>query len=157
VLSLLGGPLAVAIDASLGSVAGPVAVIDQLGLMRRLVRRGRDALLVTSERGLLRRAGERGRSGRRDALPFSSGELAGLVASGLGDADGKVLLAAWCLAVRPDGIIVSLDRGDPSVPACRALCGGLTEIAQRPIGRTLVTRGRVVDLDDRGVSRPGAG
>jgi hypothetical protein len=57
---------------------------------------------------------------------------------------GDALLAAWLTAVRDGGVLVTLDRGEPSGPARRALCAGLTDVAQRQVGRTLITRGRVV-------------
>jgi hypothetical protein len=139
VLWFYAAPLARAIDAALAGLPdGRVAIVGDLRLARRLAQRHR-AVLVASGADL-RRAGALAVEGRADALPFEAGELAAIVGHA---ADGWPALAEWRRVVRPGGAIAMLDRGEPTEPARRALCAGLTAIGQRQVGRTLVTSGRV--------------
>lgn len=56
-------------------------------------------------------------------------------------------LRAWSRCVRDGGAIVLVDKGHAEEASRRALCGGLSEIEQRHVGRTVVTSGLVTHLD----------
>jgi ubiquinone/menaquinone biosynthesis C-methylase UbiE len=62
------------------------------------------------------------------------------------DAAWPGALAEWRRVVKDGGVLVVLARGEPTEPARRALCAGLADVAQRQVGRTLVTSGRRVEL-----------
>jgi hypothetical protein len=106
-------------------VAGRIAVVDDARLTRRIADRGRDAVEVAADQ------------------PLETGSYAAVVARGLARVeDWQECLASWCRAVVPGGVIVLVDRGQATELSRRALCGGLTDVAQRAAGRVLVTSGR---------------
>lgn len=108
-----------------GGVAGRIAVVDDARLTRRIADRGRDAVAVAADE------------------PLEAGGYAAVVAGGLARADDwQDRLAGWCRAVVPGGLVVLVDRGQATELSRRALCGGLTGVAQRAAGRVLVTSGR---------------
>jgi hypothetical protein len=144
--SLLNAPLTSAVDAALVEApAGRIAVLGDPALCKRLVGRGREAVLVSLAPAQLKRAPEGTLEGQPGALPFRDGELAALIGPRLATSEAwEAVLAEWRRAVRSGGVVVLIDRGEPTEPARRALCGGLAGLTQRTTGRTVVTAGRVV-------------
>lgn len=149
---------------SAGIDSGVLTVLDQPRLGRALTERGHRILQIADKAKSLRRIASDRMCSRADALPLGDAELAAVIASGLGQqSDWKALLAEWSRVTRHGGSIILIDRASgtsgrrlaslrPSgrSPATeltrRTLCGGLTEIEQRRLGRTIVTSGRVVKL-----------
>ena len=128
--------------------AGPVAVIDHARLGGLLVTRGRPVLQLASRPRSLRRAGGDRVYASAAALPLKAGALGALVATGLGDLDDwEPRLAEWSRAVRDGGVLVLVDRGPAAELSRRALCGGLAQVRQRAAGRSIVTSGAVVWID----------
>jgi D-arabinose 1-dehydrogenase-like Zn-dependent alcohol dehydrogenase len=73
--------------------------------------------------------------------------LSAVVGIDIATDDGwQVTLQEWRRVVRDGGAIVFVDRGHAPEASRRALCSGLTEIAQRHVGRTIVTSGLVTHL-----------
>jgi hypothetical protein len=73
--------------------------------------------------------------------------LAAVIGVDLATDDGwELTLKEWRRVVRDGGAIVFVDRGHAPEASRRALCSGLTEIAQRHVGRTIVTSGLVTHL-----------
>ena len=82
-----------------------------------------------------------------DVDALEPGSLAAVIGIELGeDAQWETTLRAWSRVVRDGGAIVMVDRGKPADASRRALCGGLTELEQRHVGRTIVTSGLVTHL-----------
>lgn len=124
---------------------GRVAVIGHARLAAALAgaRAGLDVVPV----GVSARAARTlpGCVGALDELEPAS--LAAVIGVELGeDAAWEQTLRAWVGAVRDGGAIVMVDRGKPAEASRRALCGGLTELEQRHVGRTIVTSGLVTHL-----------
>jgi SAM-dependent methyltransferase len=146
VVPLFSGQAAQQVEAALASarVDGPIAVLGDTRLARHLAAAGRDVLCVAgAATRALRRARLRAVTGSPSALPLVSAGFAALVAGGLVEVDTwEPLLAEWCRAVAPGGLVVVVDRGTPTELSRRALCGGLTAIEQRAVGRTVITAGR---------------
>jgi len=145
VVSIFSGHAAHEVEAALAAagVDGPVAVLGDLRLARRLAGAGRDVVCVGPAARALRRARVPAVAGLPAALPLASGRLGALVASGLAQTEPwEPLLAEWCRAVAPGGLVIVVDRGAPAELSRRALCGGLSAVEQRAAGRTLITAGR---------------
>jgi SAM-dependent methyltransferase len=144
-VSLFAGNAASEVEAALASagVAGPVAVLGDARLARRLATAGRDVLCIGPSARPLRRARTPVVAGSTSALPLADGALAAVVAVGLAEIDRwEPVLAEWCRVVAPGGLVVVVDRGAQAELGRRALCGGLTAIEQRAAGRTIITTGR---------------
>jgi SAM-dependent methyltransferase len=123
-------------------VEGRVAVVGNLRLARRLASAGRDIVFIAATARGLQRAGVRALAGLPGALPLGDGAVTALVAAGLAEETWEALLAEWCRAVAPGGVVIAVDRGQPAEMGRRALCGGLTAVEQRGAGRTVITTGR---------------
>jgi SAM-dependent methyltransferase len=144
-VALFSGQAAQAVEAALlaGGVDGRVAVLGDVRLARRLVGAGRDVVCVGPAARPLRRSKMSAVAGLPGALPLASGTFGALVAGGLAESDPwEPLLAEWCRAVAPGGLVVVVDRGTASELSRRALCAGLSAIEQRTAGRTVITAGR---------------
>jgi hypothetical protein len=126
-VALFSGHAAAEVEEVIGAegVTGPVAVLGSGRLARRLGQRGREVVEVVDPAGL------------------EEARYSAVVAGGLARAeDWQEELGRWCRAVVPGGLIVLVDRGQATELSRRALCGGLTSIAQRAAGRVVVTSGR---------------
>ncbi len=125
-------------------IDGWIAVVGDVGLARAIGDDGKHVIAIARSARELRRArGARVRAGV-DALPLGERALAAIVASGLAEIDAwQPILSAWCAMVADRGLIVLVDRAEPTEIARRALCGGLAELEQRRAGRAVVTCGRV--------------
>lgn len=108
-------------------VTGPVAVLGDARLARRLTDAGREVVSA-------------GSSAELDA---EDGSLSAVVVGGIGRADDwEPRLLRITRGLRPGGLVLLVDRGRPHELGRRALCGGLSRVEQRPAGRLLVTSGR---------------
>ena len=126
---------------------GPVAVVDQPRLARGLAERGLAVIAVGDDPRALKKLKVERVQARPDALPLADRRLAAIVGWGAGTReDWEPVIAEWSRAVADGGLVVMLDRADPSELSRRALCGGLAELQQRPAGRLVVTSGVVTDL-----------
>jgi hypothetical protein len=83
----------------------------------------------------------------RELAGLEPASLAALVGVDLATAASwEDALRGWSRVVRDGGAIVIVDRGHPFEASRRALCGGLTEIEQRRVGRSVITSGVVSHL-----------
>ena len=137
-----------AVEAALASIpaarAGTVAVMVHGRLAAALVRPGRTLVLVLADAAALKRP-------RADVTPVdqppAARSLAAVVAVGLGERDDwEPTLTTWSRGVVDGGAVVMVDRGPAIELSRRALCGGLTALEQRVVGRWIVTSGLVSDL-----------
>jgi hypothetical protein len=137
-----------ALDAAGSDPARPIAVVGDLRLARALGDRGRRVLILAPDGRGLRRLRKRGHDGAvqaaADHLPIRDRALAALVGVGAASRDdGAGVVAEWARGVAAGGALVLVDRAAPPEASRIALCGGLTEIAQRTAGRGVVTSGVV--------------
>ncbi len=124
-------------------IDGRVAVLGDTRLARQLAEAGREVVCIGAAPRTLKRARTRAVAALPGALPLASGAVSALVAGGLAHAESWVeLLAEWCRAVAPGGLVVVVERGSAVELSRRALCGGLATIEQRTAGRTVITAGR---------------
>lgn len=123
---------------------GRVIVIDEVRLARALRERGFDVVAVASRlRPLARSAGARVCSSP-SALPLADGCAGAVVALGIGGAEPwRPAIEALSRIVREGGVVVLVDRAEPTELSRRVLCGGLAGIEQRTAGRSCVTSGVV--------------
>ncbi|HWM86627.1 MAG TPA: hypothetical protein VNO33_12335 [Kofleriaceae bacterium] len=142
-VSLFNGP-AQEVEAALaaGGADGRVAVLGNVRLARQLAAGGRDVVCVGPAARALRRARLATVAALPGALPLAGGSIGALVAAGLQGDSWEPLLAEWCRALAPGGLVVVVDRGAPAELSRRALCGGLSAIEQRAAGRSVITAGR---------------
>jgi len=97
--------------------------------------------------GLSPRAAKKLRGKARELAALEPASLAALVGVDLATAARwEDVLRDWSRVVRDGGAIVIVDRGHPFEASRRALCGGLTEIEQRRVGRSVITSGVVSHL-----------
>ena len=123
---------------------GPVAVLGHARLARALERPDRQVVLLDSRLRSLRRSRGLRVCAAGERLPFADHCLGALVGIGLGEHQAwEQVLAEWRRVVRGEGMVLFCDRGDAEEMSRRALCGGLSGIAQLPAGRMVVTGGRV--------------
>ncbi len=144
-VALFAGNAAHEVESALAAaeVEGRVAVLGDLRLARRLAGAGRDVVYIGAIARGLKRARIHALAGLPGALPLGDGAVGAVVAGGPAQHEPwEPLLAEWCRAVAPGGVVVVLDRGAPAELSRRALCGGLTAIEQRSAGRTVITTGR---------------
>ncbi len=137
-----------AVEAALASIpaarAGTVAVMVHGRLAAALVRPGRAIVLAEADATALKRP-------PADVTlvdqPPAARSLAAVVAVGLGERDDwEPTLTTWSRWVVDGGAVVMVDRGPAIELSRRALCGGLTALEQRVLGRWIVTSGLVSDL-----------
>jgi hypothetical protein len=121
---------------------GAVAVIGNAKLASALAKQ-RSTLAV----GLSMRAAKKHPGALDDLGSVEPRSLAAVIAVDIAlDEAWQGSLEAWTRVVRDGGVIVLLDRGHAPEASRRALCGGLTELEQRRVGRTIVTSGLVSHL-----------
>ncbi|MEZ4368968.1 MAG: hypothetical protein R2939_22210 [Kofleriaceae bacterium] len=86
-----------------------------------------------------------GRAARRAPRPIEAVPVGRTATAliGVGAADAAQV-AAWAAACVDGGVVVHVDRGGAAAATRAALLARLTELAQRVVGRTHVTSGRVV-------------
>ena len=123
---------------------GAIAVIGNAKLAAALAA-GRDVIPV----GLSARAAKKLRGAVPDLAAVEPASLAAVIGTDLvaGWAAGwEEALRGWARVVHDGGAIVIVDRGHPFEASRRALCGGLTEIEQRRVGRSVITSGVVSHL-----------
>ncbi len=128
-----------------------IAVIGDLRLARALAEQRHTVVAIAPDgrglRRLLRKGKLAGVQAAVGALPFADRSLAAVVGVGAVEDDGAApALAAWTRVVVAGGALILVDRVAATDASRAALCAGLTEIAQRPAGRGVVTSGVVVDL-----------
>jgi hypothetical protein len=122
--------------------SGRIAVVGNARIAAGLAR-DHDVVPV----GLSKRAAKRHANAVGDVAALGDRSLAAVVALDIADTDGwHEQLAAWTRVVRDGGAIVLVDRGRAPEASRRALCGGLTELEQRRVGRVVVTSGLVTHL-----------
>jgi hypothetical protein len=138
-------PSVIAITEALASARadGPIAVVGNAKLAAALGA-SREVIPV----GMSARAARKLRGAVPDLATVEPASLAAVVGTELAGAAGwEDTLRAWSRVIRSGGAIVIVDRGRPFEASRRALCGGLTEIAQRRAGRSLITSGVVSHLE----------
>jgi len=86
-----------------------------------------------------------------DLATVEPASLAAVIGTGLATADDwEATIRGWARVVRDGGVIVIVDRGGDRglrhEASRRALCGGLSEIEQRHVGRAVITSGLVSHL-----------
>jgi hypothetical protein len=97
--------------------------------------------------GLSPRAAKKLRGAARELAAIDPASLAAVIGVDLAIADGwEAVLTGWSRVVRDGGALVIVDRGHAFEASRRALCGGLTEIEQRRVGRSVITSGLVSHL-----------
>ena len=137
-----------AVEAALASIpaarTGTLGVVGHGRLAAALVKPGRSLALVDAEAAAIKRPPV------EVALldqPPEERSLAALIAVGLGERDDwEPTLVTWSRWVVDGGAVVMVDRGPALELSRRALCGGLTALEQRVVGRWIVTSGLVSDL-----------
>ena len=143
----LGAAIDVVAEALRAAPPGPIAVIGQARLARGLADAGVAVIAIDEDARALRKLKAARAVARVDALPLGDRSLAALVGWGAGArADWADLLAGWTRAIVDGGLLVMVDRAPSTELSRRALCGGLSELQQRPAGRLVVTSGIVTDL-----------
>ena len=135
-------PAATAIGEALADVQGKLAVIGNAKLATAL--RAKHEVLPI---GLSPRAAKRLTNALADLTSIADQNLAAVVGMDVAVDDGwELTMRDWTRVVRDGGVIVFVDRGRAAEASRRALCGGLTEIQQRHVGRAIVTSGIVTHL-----------
>jgi hypothetical protein len=125
------------------SVDGRLAVIGNAKLASALADTKRDVLPI----GMSARSAKKLTNALADLSSIQDRSLDAIVGMDVAVDDGwELTLREWTRVVRDGGAIVLVDRGHAPEASRRALCGGLTEIAQRHAGRTVVTSGLVTHL-----------
>ena len=137
-----------AVEAALASIpaarTGTLAVVGHGRLAAALVKPGRTLALVDAEAAAIKRPPAEVALLEQPPEPRS---LAALIAVGLGERDDwEPTLVTWSRWVVDGGAVVMVDRGPAIELSRRALCGGLTALEQRVVGRWTVTSGLVSDL-----------
>ena len=147
---LIGPAVEAVVEALRAAPTGPIAVVGQPRLARKLGERGVSVLAVgepSDGRALRKLKAVPPAQAREDALPLGDRSLAALIGWGSGArADWAEVLAEWSRAIADGGLLVMVDRGAPTELSRRALCAGLAELQQRPAGRLVVTSGIVTDI-----------
>jgi hypothetical protein len=124
---------------------GSMAVIGNARLASALAaaRKGTDVLPI----GLSARAAKKLTNALADLSSLHDRSLAAVIGMDLAIDDGwELTLRDWTRVVADGATLVFVDRGNAAEASRRALCGGLTEIQQRHVGRTIVTSGLVTHL-----------
>lgn len=137
-------PAATAISEALSSAGadGPIVVIGHAKLAS-VLSTGREVIAV----GVSERAARKLRATVTELSALDHRSVAAVIGPDITTHDAwDATLREWIQVVRDGGIVILLDRGHPAEASRRALCAGLTEIAQRHAGRTLVTSGLVTHL-----------
>jgi SAM-dependent methyltransferase len=134
------GRAARAVMAALEAARGgaPVLVLGAPPLGRVLAQRGVNVLVGGGAPRALRRLGVRSLCVRSGYLPFADAVLGAIVVA----AAPAEVPAEWQRALRPGGALVLVAAGDAAEHSRRLLCGGLVDLEQRRVGRTVVTSGR---------------
>ena len=125
---------------------GTLAVIGNAKLASALAaaRKGAGDVLPI---GLSARAAKKLTNALADLSSLDERSLGGVVGMDVAVDDGwELTLRDWTRVVADGGTLVFVDRGHAAEASRRALCGGLTEIQQRHVGRTIVTSGLVTHL-----------
>jgi hypothetical protein len=121
---------------------GPVAVIGNARIARA-IGTAREVIPV----GLSARAAKKLPRAIADLSGVEPASLAAVIGIDLAtDDDWQSTLRGWSRVVRDGGMIVFVDRGHPHEAGRRALCGGLSEIEQRHVGRSVITSGFISHL-----------
>src|SRR5213075_3008813 len=94
--------------------------------------------------GLSARAAKKLAGALADTSTLASGSCAAVIGVDIATSDDwEAALREWSRVVADGGAIVLVDRGHAPEASRRALCGGLSEIEQRHVGRAVVTSGLV--------------
>ena len=122
---------------------GKLAVIGNAKLATALTDAKRDVMPIA----MSARAAKKLTHALADLSTIEDRSLAAVIGVDIATDDGwEIALRDWQRCVRDGGAIVFVDRGHAPEASRRALCAGLTEIAQRHVGRTIVTSGLVTHL-----------
>jgi hypothetical protein len=138
-------PAVTAIVEALSSahVDGKLAVVGNAKLASALAATKREVLPIA----MSPRATKKLTNALADLSGIENGSLAAVIGVDIATDDGwELTLQEWHRVVRDNGALVFVDRGHAPEASRRALCSGLTEIAQRHVGRTIVTSGLVTHL-----------
>jgi hypothetical protein len=121
---------------------GRWAVVEAPQLAGLLRARGHDLVAMAARaRGLGRLTGHALRAAST-SLPLGDGTVSALIGLGAGDGEAwQALAGEWQRVLRPDGVLVLVDRAPREELSRRALCLGLRELEQRVAGRHVVTSG----------------
>lgn len=120
-----------------------LAVVGNAKLAAALAETKREVLPIA----MSARAAKKLTNALADLSGVEERSLAAVVGVDIATDDGwEVTLNEWRRVVRDGGAIVFVDRGHAPEASRRALCSGLSEIAQRHVGRTIVTSGLVTHL-----------
>ncbi|HTL36760.1 MAG TPA: hypothetical protein VL326_26680 [Kofleriaceae bacterium] len=134
---------AIAEALSSANVDGKLAVVGNAKLASALAEGKRDVLPIA----MSARATKKLTNALADLSSIEDGSLSAVIGVDIATDDGwELTLKEWRRVVRDGGAIVFVDRGHAPEASRRALCSGLTEIAQRHVGRTIVTSGLVTHL-----------
>jgi hypothetical protein len=132
---------------SSANAKGTLAVIGNAKLASALaaVRKGAGGEVLPI--GLSARAAKKLTNALADLSSLDARSLGAVIGMDLATDDGwELTLRDWTRVVADGGTLVFVDRGHAAEASRRALCGGLTEIQQRHVGRTIVTSGLVTHL-----------
>lgn len=138
-------PAVTAIGEALASARaeGRLAVIGNAKLATALTEAKLDVVPI----GLSARAAKKLTNALADLSSIGDRSLASVIGVDIAVDDGwEITLREWSRCVRDGGVIVFVDRGHAPEASRRALCGGLSEIEQRHVGRVVVTSGVVSHL-----------
>ena len=128
---------------SSANAEGKLAVVGNAKLATALAETKREVLPIA----MSARAAKKLTNAIADLSAVEDRSLSAVVGVDVATDDGwELTLQEWRRVVRDGGAIVLVDRGHASEASRRALCSGLTEIAQRHVGRTIVTSGLVTHL-----------
>ena len=128
---------------SSANAEGKLAVIGNAKLATALSEAKREVLPVA----MSARAAKKLTNMLADLSTVEDRSLAAVIGVDVATAEAwEASLREWRRVVRDGGAIVFVDRGHAPEASRRALCAGLTEIAQRHVGRTIVTSGLVTHL-----------
>ena len=122
---------------------GKLAVVGNAKLAAALSETKREVLPIA----MPARAAKKLTNALADLSGVEERSLSAVIGVDIATDDGwEVTLSEWRRVVRDGGALVFVDRGHAPEASRRALCSGLTEIAQRHVGRTIVTSGLVTHL-----------
>ena len=128
---------------SSANAQGKLAVVGNPKLAAALAETKREVLPIA----MSPRAAKKLTNALADLSAVEERSLSAVVGVDIATDDGwEVTLSEWRRVVRDGGAIVFVDRGHAPEASRRALCSGLSEIAQRHVGRTIVTSGLVTHL-----------
>ena len=134
---------AIAEALSSANVDGKLAVVGNAKLASALAEGKRDVLAIA----MSARAAKKLTNMIADLSTVEDHSLAAVIGVDVATNEGwEASLREWRRVVRDGGALVFVDRGHAPEASRRALCSGLTEIAQRHVGRTIVTSGLVTHL-----------